>query len=261
MDLLVAVGLDADVVEQLRGRVDARLVAYPAVPRLYSVDGRVLVESASVVGRWLEPRGVVFYGYFDDAGPARRALALGATPTLPDVRATLPLDERAMALMLAARADEPGPGRGFVPRGTPLKVDREHVVKWGNRHCGEDKERVTGSVEMASDAVIEPFVEGRSVRVLIVGERAWQLHYESADWRKNVRATVTTVEEDARLVARARRTTEKLGLAIAGVDYIVNEEGAVLLEVNAYPGFEDMPEARDAFVEMAASWWDGLTKA
>jgi hypothetical protein len=31
-----------------------------AVPRLYSLDGQLRVESASVAGRWLEPAGVIF---------------------------------------------------------------------------------------------------------------------------------------------------------------------------------------------------------
>ena len=259
MELLVTIGLDADVVQPLRERLEARIVAYPAVPPLYSLGGQLFVESASVAGRWLTPRGVIFYGYFDGAGPARRALALSTTPTFPDVRSTLPLDERAMALVLAMRADEPGPGRGFVPAGTTLKVERDHVIKWGNRHCGEDKARFTGSFEMPNDAVVEAFVDGRSERILLVGESAWQLHYESADWRKNVKATVTTVNLDSRLVARARHTAQRLGLAVAGVDYIVNDDGARLLEVNAYPGFDDVPDAADAFVELAARWWARVT--
>jgi glutathione synthase/RimK-type ligase-like ATP-grasp enzyme len=117
---------------------------------------------------------------------------------------------------------------------------------------------VSGVIELAHDAVIEPFVEGRSVRVLLVGERAWQLEYASNDWRKNVRATVSVVDADAELVARARQTTSRLGLALAGVDYIVNDLGTTLLEVNAYPGLDDVPEAVDAFVEMAGAWWSWL---
>ncbi len=112
MDLLVTIGLDPDLVQRLRGVLEARLVAYSAVPRLYSLEGRVRVESANVSGRWLEPQGIVYYGYFEGSGVQRRALALGATPTFPDVGTTLPLDERAMALLLASRADDPGPPRG-----------------------------------------------------------------------------------------------------------------------------------------------------
>ena len=168
---------------------------------------------------------------------------------------TLPLDERAMALVVASRADGQGPRRGYVPAGTETNVDREQVLKWGNRHCGEDKARVVGLVKADHDAVIEPFVEGRSERVLIVGDRAWRLGYESADWRKNVKAAVSPLPVDGDLEARARRTAERLELSVAGVDYIVNGAGATLLEVNAYPGLDDVPEAAEAFVELAATWW------
>jgi hypothetical protein len=261
VDLLVTIGLEPAFVDSLRQRLEARVVAYPAVPRLYSVDGQVRVESASVAGRWLEPSGVLFYGYFEDAGPARRALALGSTSTFPDVGATLPLDERAMALLLALRAEGLVSRRGFLPRGVPVTVEGEHVLKWGNRHCGEDKARVTGKFDPVNDAVIEPFVTGRSVRILLVGDRAWQLHYESADWRKNVGATITVADVDPELLARARRTADRLGLAIAGVDYVVTESDAVLLEVNAYPGMEDLPDASEAFIGMAETWWSGIVKA
>lgn len=255
MELLVVIGVDADLVQHLRSVLDARVVSYPAVPRIHSLGGRTFIESATVSGRWLEPRGVVFYGYFDDAGGARRALALGSTPTFPDVASTLPLDERAMALLLASRADEPGPGLGYVPAGTALQLESEHVLKWGNRHCGEYEARAVGSVEVAHDSVVEPFIEGRSERILIVGGQEWHLRYESADWRKNVGAAVTSIPPDPGLVARARRTTLALGLAVAGVDYIVNESGATLLEVNAYPGFDDVPAAAGAFVELVVAWW------
>ena len=255
MDLLVTIGLEAGLVEQLRGALEARLVAYPAVPRIYSLEGRLLVESATVAGRWLEPRGVVYYGYFDDAGDARRALAVAATPTFPDVRATLPLDERAIALLLALRVDESESRRGFVPRGVEVNLEREQVLKWGNRHCGDDKARAVGPTGIENAAVVEPFVEGSSERILLVGDHVWHLRYESTDWRKNVGATVTRIEPNDELVARARRTAQRLGLDVAGVDYIVGAKGATLLEVNAYPGFDDVPGAAVAFVDLVKRWW------
>jgi glutathione synthase/RimK-type ligase-like ATP-grasp enzyme len=88
-----------------------------------------------------------------------------------------------------------------------------------------------------------------------------QLHYESADWRKNVGATITVADVDPELLARARRTADRLGLAIAGVDYVVTESEAMLLEVNAYPGLEDLPDASEAFIGMPETWWSAIVKA
>jgi hypothetical protein len=43
------------------------------------------------------------------------------------------------------------------------------------RVVADDKARAAGATHIANDAVIEPFTEGRSERILIVGERAWHL--------------------------------------------------------------------------------------
>ena len=258
--LLVTIGLDEPLVESLRAALDARIVAYPSPPAVHARAGVLRVESARVQGKWLEPDGVLFYSYFDDAREARRTLALAATPTFPDVRATLPLDDRILALVAAVRAEGESPTpRGYLPAGVRVSLADERVIKWGDRHCGEGKERVRGDVCRDVGAIVEPFLAGRSERVLVVGDAVWQLRYESADWRKNVNATVREVAQDAALVARARRTAAALGLDVAGIDYIVGEDGrATLLEVNAYPGFDDVPAAADAFVGSAARWWASL---
>ena len=75
------------------------------------------------------------------------------------MRSTLSVDERALALVLASRADadDVSSPRGYLPAGIDTNVAREHVLKWGNRHCGEDKCRVVGAVHAESDAILEPF--------------------------------------------------------------------------------------------------------
>jgi glutathione synthase/RimK-type ligase-like ATP-grasp enzyme len=73
-----------------------------------------------------------------------------------------------------------------------------------------------------------------------------------------VHAAVTLIEPDEALAARARRLVERLRLPIAGVDFIVCADSAMLLEVNAYPGFDDIPIAQDRFIELAAKWWSRL---
>ena len=258
MELLVAIGAEEGWTERLRSALDARVVTYPAPPPTFSIEGSVYVESATVAGRWLRPHGIFIYGYFDDAAAFRRALALAATPTFPDVRRTLPLDERALALVAATLADGSRPPRGFVPAGVEVSFEREHVLKWGSRHCGEDKARASGRWLVEQDAIVEPFFDGRSERVLVVGGEAWHLRYESDDWRKNVRAKVAVIDPDAELVARARRICASLGLEVAGVDFVVTPESAYLLEVNAYPGLDDVPAAADALVALTRRWWSSI---
>lgn len=49
-------------------------------------------------------------------------------------------------------------------------------------------------------------------------------------------------------------------LAMAGVDCIVNHEGATLLAVDAYPELDDVREARDAFIAIVAASWAGVVQ-
>lgn len=261
MDLLVTIGLEPPLASALQTRIDARSVHYATPPAGYALDGRVLVESSRVAGRMLEPRGVVFYSYFEDASAAvlRRALALGDTPSFPDVRRTLPLDDKVLALVAALGADVPRLARGYLPAGEVPAWSGERVLKWGHRHCGEDKSRAESGFVLPAPAIVEPFVEGSSERILIVGEGTWHLRYESEDWRKNVGAQVTVLETpDPALLAVGRALAAHLGLVVAGIDFIVRDGIPYLLEVNAYPGLDDVPEAQDAFVAAVEAWWSSL---
>ena len=162
MRLLVTIGLDEPLAERLRDVLKACVVAYPAVPELYALDGRLRVASARVAGRWLDPDGVVFYSDSDAAREARRALALADVPTFPNVRATLPLDDKVLALVAAVRADgRPAPRRGYLPAGTEIELAGERVLKWGDRHCGEGKARASGATRVTEGTIVEPFLTGR----------------------------------------------------------------------------------------------------
>jgi hypothetical protein len=103
--------------------------------------------------------------------------------------------------------------------------NEEYVLKSGSHHCGEGKARVQDNHSFDTACEIESFIHGRSERVLLVGGLAWQLRYESADWRKNVNATISRVSLDPTLVDDALRVVRGLKLDVAGVDYIVTDTG------------------------------------
>jgi glutathione synthase/RimK-type ligase-like ATP-grasp enzyme len=150
--------------------------------------------------------------------------------------------------------------RGYAPAGQELRFEGERVFKWSNRHCGDDKARQADSFTPQQPTLVEPFFEGTSERILIVGDDVWHLTYESEDWRKNVAARVRVLETpNQALVERARHTARTLGLRVVGVDYLVTSDGAILLEINAYPGLSDVPGAEDAFVADVARWWSSVT--
>jgi hypothetical protein len=256
--VLVTVGLDPHLIAILRTRLDLPIRACAMPPRFQVRGGRTKVESARVEGRFDEVSGVVWHGYFDDAVPTRRALAISSTPSFPDLRMTLPHDDRLLSLALATRADGVEVPRSVLGAGDVFEADAMTVAKWGDRHCGEGKARFVGRFEADAATVLEPFLEGSSERVLLVGNAAWHLRYESDDWRKNVRAKVSLIAPDAALIARARKIAAALSLPIAGIDFLVHARGATLLEVNAYPGLEDAPDAEATFIEEIVRWASSL---
>jgi hypothetical protein len=271
---LVVIGLDDQVVDQLKETIsDDFIVSYPNVPRMKSHGGRVYVESPTISGRWLMPDGVVYYSYFFEqhVPAARRALALSNTPTYPDVRATLAHDDRAVSLALALLYDTlPNLPRGFVPNGETLPGGI-FVVKEGNTHCGTGVGRFNfGDADGSGvpcrspgsfEGIVEPFLEGSSERILVLPNSTYHLKYESDDWRKNVntkRVLAAPISGFA-LSDRAQGIVDGLNLDMAGVDFLVQPDGtAHLLEINAYPGLDDVPSAQIDFLADVELWWSNL---
>src|SRR5512138_2714696 len=99
--LLTVIGLDAPLAQRVKDAVGGRVVVYPDAPACFAMDGRLRIESPTMAGRWLEPDGVVFYSYIEGAGDLRRAIAASATPSFPDVRSTIGLDDKFLALVAA----------------------------------------------------------------------------------------------------------------------------------------------------------------
>ena len=59
------------------------------------------------------------------------------------------------------------------------------VAKWGEWHCGENKERFRGERVAAGPTLFERFIEGEAVRIQIIGEKAWQFRLAGEDWKKS----------------------------------------------------------------------------
>lgn len=270
MPTIVAIGLDDSLKTSLREAVGVgvRVLSYPMPPKGFSADGRLWVESSKAIDLWIEPSGVVFHGYFDEALDLRRAIALSNIPCYPAMTPTLVHEDRAISLALARQADAfDRVGRGYVPAGRSYEARLESVCKRSNRHCGEDKDRIPKGAVVDGPALVEPFVEGESVRILLIrstGESsrvsAWGIRYESADWRKNVGGT-SRVDQgllQTPLLARATDIQTRLGLDVVGVDFIIPNDGGtpLLLEINTYPGLDgiESPEgsAEGVFAQAAA---------
>lgn len=253
-----AIGLPEEWVAEIKERAGVRYIAHSeVVPNSVAVDGYVLLGSQQTIGRWLRPNIVLWYGYFPASRFARTAIAISNTPSFPDIRKTLPWDDKTMAVIMAQDADEPV-DRGLAQGPMQGPWSANTVLKWGDSHCGENKQLMpTGKEQLDeragnSDILSEPFIEGESHRILIVGYHMSQLVYESNDWRKNVNSTITllsTVDPD--LVERTLTIVRRYGLTVAGLDFVLGEGRPTLLELNAYPSLDEDPVARETFIKMA----------
>lgn len=262
MDRLVCIGLDRTYVDDVKAASGLPAIFYETPPAMHSHRGRLFAESPSVAGKMLQVGRVIWYGYFPGnplAAEVRRAIALSDVPSFPDVRKAILHDDRALSLLIATAAD-PGPrmSRGYIPAGTRCIFPEMAVLKVGNDHCGDGKLLLEGVLPDSNlGGIVEPFIKGESIRALVVGRNLWMLKYESADWRKNVKAKVTEIHaaEPLGVMSRARTIAETLDIPTLGVDFIgSNEDGWVVLEVNAYPGLDDVVEAQDKFRKLLCAF-------
>lgn len=139
------------------------------------------------------------------------------------------------------------------------------VLKTGQEHRGEGKHlcRSESDVpEWDGIATVEPFFDGVSTRVLLIGERAFGIEFSNPDsWVKNqVGADVAVWTIPPVIEAHARSIRALFGLEIAGMDYVVNSDGFHFLEINQYPGVDFSDETATAARDVFNSWMDMVEK-
>lgn len=257
-DRVCLIGLDEPEITAIRQGLSARVIAHESLPRLMIRDGELLVESPGSI-RFVPVTRVVFHGIFEDDFATIAALALWGGPCLPNARAMLDCRLKLPCLVRALQYTRFGsPRRGFAGPGTPFEADRESVAKWGDWHCGENKARFRGRWSGDAPCIIEDFLPGQAVRILLVGDRAWQIRLEGEGWLKSIHdPRAAFMEVDADLLEDAERVRRGFGLEIVANDYIVGDDGSKhLLEVNHIPNVTRFPEVWDAYREYVIRWAD-----
>ncbi len=259
MERLLVVGLDEPEFEALKSRVDVPMVFHPDLPRVKLQRGRLLVEHPDRMA-FLAVGRVIFHGIFEDDFDLLAALALWRGPCLPgalgllDCRLRIPCLARSLAISRFSAMP-----RGFAYGGEIVKNEDVEVAKWGNWHCGEDKERSRDDWRCPEPTIVEPFIEGDAERIMIVGERFWQIHLAGQSWKKSIHhhdAAILPIEQvDPELLEDTRSLAKHFGLEMIGVDYMVGADGERhLLEVNHVPNVTVFPEIREAFLDLAERW-------
>lgn len=151
------------------------------------------------------------------------------------------------------------------------------VLKCEDRDQFEDLAGLLASAEAKADFLFQHYVRsshGRDVRVLVIGGRviaAMERRAPAGQFKSNVSlggvgVSYTPTGEMADLAARA---ADALGLEVAGVDILFDDEGYRICEANSAPGFQgleracgiDVPDAIFDWIEASRDMRDRPIKA
>lgn len=250
------IGLDEPEYSQIRRRFDVPIIADEILPQMMVKDGQLLIQPHNRFGL-VSVSKVVFHGIFEDDLDFITGLALWNGPCLPNAHAMLDCRLKLPCLARALKYTRFGaPLRGYAGPGTVFDTETEQVAKWGNWHCGENKVRFSGSWRSEQASVIEPFLHGQSVRVVIIGDKSWQIKLEGENWLKSIHDShATFMDVDPELLADTQRIRAAFGLEIIANDYIITEDSTKhLLEVNHIPNVTRFPEIWDAYCDFVVPW-------
>jgi hypothetical protein len=259
MHRVLIVGVERDVEPLIADRLNCPYVYAETLPPIRVADGELFVQRTGGVARgsFLPVTHVLYHGIYEDDLEFITALALWRGHCLPAGPAMLKARPRVPCLVHALDVTAfPGGPRGYAFGGVTITSTSPRVAKFGQMHCGEGKDRFTGPRVCDVPTLVEPFVDGRAVRIMCIGDRAWQIRLEGDDWKKSIHAATSAFEPPRDdLVGDTRRLMQHFGLEIAGVDYMIGADGVpVLLEVNHIPNVDRFDEIRDAYVEYALRW-------
>lgn len=250
------VGLDEPEAQAIQARLDIPSIAHLVIPSAMIKDGDLWVELPNSP-RFVKISSVIYHGIYEDDLDFITALALWGGDCLPNPRAMMDCRLKFPCLVRALDHTRFGTmSRGYAAPWVHYLTEQERVAKWGNWHCGENKERFTGMWTAENPSIIEEFVTGQAVRVVLIGKKAWQIKLEGDDWLKSIHHdTADFIPLDEELWADTEHIRAAFGLEIMANDYMVAEDGTKhLLEVNHIPNVTRFPEIWTAYCEFVLDW-------
>lgn len=104
--------------------------------------------------------------------------------------------------------------------------------------------------------LVEDYIEGEAVRIVLVGERAWQVRMAGDKWLKSIHhPDAAFLAIDPELLDDARHLAAHFGLETVGVDYMIAADGTRhLLEVNHVPNVTVLADVRSAYLDLVVDW-------
>lgn len=249
------VGLDEPEAEAIRARIDAPSFARVTLPSIVVKDGQLWVETESRP-RYVPVSKLVYHAIYEADFDFITGLAFWGGDCLPNARAMMDCRLKLPCLVRALQHTRFPFPRSYATPYTRFESETEQVAKWGNWHCGENKDRFTGAWEGENAAIIEPYLAGQAVRVVMIGEQAWQIKLEGDDWLKSIHhPQADFMDVDAELLDDTRTLKAAFGLDVIANDYIVGDDGIrYLLEVNHIPNVTRFPDIWEAYLAYVVGW-------
>ena len=256
---ILVIGLEENEVRAIKESVgiDFLVVHYDMLPNVKLVKGQLFVESPSVPNKYLPVDKVIFHGIYEKDYDFITLLALWNGPCLPNASGMMDLRQRIPGLARALKVSKfSGIKRSMILGNQEFFSPTEVVAKWGIWHCGEDKAKFNGNWTSVEPSVIEDYIEGEAVRIMIVGEKYWQIKLTGETWLKSIHnegSGQMTINQE--LLEDSKNISKHFSLLTVGVDYIVGANGEnYLLEVNHIPNVTVFPFVNEAFLEFASIW-------
>ncbi|MVO08199.1 hypothetical protein GOQ30_03350 [Flavobacterium sp. TP390] len=252
---IALIGIEPEEYEVIRAHYTGHIIWHLAIPKIVVKDEVLFIEKANGVGM-LPVDKVVYYGIYDDDFDFISGLAIWNGPCYPNAKGMLDCRFKIPCLIKALSLSQFSAPRGFVSAGATVTTTQDTVAKWGNWHCGENKHRFTGAWESEYTATIEPYFEGEAVRIMIIGNKHWQIQLEGPTWLKSIHPeTAGFMQVDADLLADTLHIKKALQMDMIGNDYIVTKEGKkYLLEVNHIPNITRFETVRTVYLETVIDW-------
>lgn len=255
---VLIVGLEPLETTEILEKIDCLTVVYEYLPKIKLVEGILWVESKTHPDKFLKIDKVIYHGIFDDDFDFITLLALWGGECLPDATGMMDCRLRHSGLVRALKATK----FGVLPRGMSLEAQEWHaerltVAKWSNWHCGENKAKFEGNWQAPNEiALYEPFITGEAVRIVLVGEQAWQIRLTGDDWLKSIHhqnAAEMSIDND--LLEDAKNLGQYFNLKTVGIDYMVTpDHQKYLLEVNHIPNVTVFSFVREAYINYVVNW-------
>lgn len=252
----LVVGLDDTESQQIRERLDTPTLTHVVIPKIRVMDGELYAETGRGT-QMASISSVIYHGIYENDLDFITGLGFWGGACLPNPRGMMDLRLKLPGLLRALEHTRFGYRRGFVSAHTMIPAqETEHVAKWGNWHCGENKERFMDGWSGDEASIIEPFFDGEAVRIIIIGDKHWQIKLEGDSWLKSIHHdTADFMDVDPELLDDTRNIQKAFGLEIIANDYIVANDGnKYLLEVNHIPNVTRFPDLWNAYLEFVVRW-------